>query len=161
MSRYRGRDDVDEWCDCWAYQWVAMFLRDPRKAREYVGPLNCTLGRVRELHDGASSNTEHDRPFPEGFLGDGLVVAVALRYMDGTHREMIGAHYVARLYDLSNGERFRRPVKVHTIAERMGLSTSEYANRRDIAKGMIRSAFNLDPIDLARARAKSVHVAQV
>lgn len=161
MARYRGRDDVDEWCACWAYQWVSLFLRNPRRAREYIGPLNCTLGRVRELHDGASSNTEHVRPLPEGFLGVGLVVAVALRYMDATHREMIGAHYLARVYDLDRGERLKRPVKVRVIADRMGLSLAEYANRRDVAKGMIRTAFNLDPKDLAAARGQGIEVAQV
>lgn len=158
MSRYRGRDDVDNWCDVWAYQWCSLFARDPERAREYLGSLKCTLGRVRELHDGASSSTSRDRPFPEVFLGDGLVVAVALKYMDLTHRELIGAHYLVRLYDLRTGERMRYPIKVSTMASLMGIHPSEYANRRDVAKGMIRAAFNLDTKELHVARSSDTRM---
>jgi hypothetical protein len=134
-------DDVDQWCSVWAYQWASMFLRDPRRARDYIGPLCCTLGRVHELHDGAASQTEHDRHFPEGFLGDGLVVAVAIKYLSSTHQDWLRHHYIVRVYSPDTGRAYRYPIPVPTMASRMGLDIGAYSRRRDAAKSMIRSAF--------------------
>lgn len=161
MTRYRGKDETDLQLECWAWQWVQLFVKNPERASDYIGALGCTLGRVMERHDGASSTTTRDRRFPEGFLGEALVVAVALKYMDLAHREIIGAHYVARVYDLDTGERLRRTIKVRFIAERLGLSVAEYMNRRDVAKAGVRAAFVLEPKELSLARslvAQSAHV---
>lgn len=160
MARYRGRDQVDNYCDCWAYQWSQLFSENPKQAREYIGALKCTLGRVRELYDGASSTTVSLRPMPEVFLGHGLVVAVALRYMDQTHREIIGVHYLVRFYNLDTGERLNDRIKVATLASLMGIHPSEYDARRRAAKAIIETAFNLDLKELVTAHLKMVPIAQ-
>ena len=151
MSRWQ-QDAVDFACEAWAYQWVALFGRDPRKASEYLGSLASTLGLVRVMQDGSGSGTVVGQHFPEGFLGTGLLVSVVLKHMPEPDREMIWRHYVDRWYvmlampsKVEKAPTFEpvkliRPVKQGTIAYRMGIARSEYHRRRDNAKSFIRGA---------------------
>ncbi len=152
MARWE-QDAVDFACEAWAYQWMALFGRDPRKASEYLGRLSCTLSLVTLLHDGAGGGgTLITQQFPEGFLGDGLLVNIVIKRMPESDREMIWRHYVERWYFLKpvydvkknligcDPARLIRPVKQGVIAARMGVSRSEYHSRRDQAKSFIRGA---------------------
>jgi hypothetical protein len=154
-------DDVDVACEAWAYQWVHAFAKSPDRASRAIGPLGCTLGRVMERHDGASSNTEHDRHWPEVFLGQGLIVAIALRVMSASSRELIGAHYIWRCYNPETWKAFKRPMKQSAVAHQLGVSLAEYYHRRDTAKACIRVALCLDTKEIAAAREQGVSVAQV
>ena len=160
MARWH-EDDVDCACQSWAYQWVQAFGKDPDRASRFVGPLGCTLGRVRGLHDGAASNTDRDRHFPEVCLGQGLIVAIALKCMSLTSQEIIGYHYIARCYDPTTWSAFKRPMKQGLVAERMGISRAEYYQRRDTAKACIRTALSLDTKALASARLSVVESDQM
>jgi hypothetical protein len=148
-------DDVDVACESWAHQWVANFGLPPDRAGRAIGPLGCTLGRVRELHDGASSSTERaGQHWPEVFLGQGLVVAVALRHMSEMQRLVVEHHYIRRWYDPTTWARMKRPTKQSVIAQRLGLSLSEYYTRRDTAKACIRTCLCVDTKVLARAHSQ-------
>lgn len=160
MARWK-MDDVDLACEAWAYQWVQHIANSPDRAGRYIGPMGCTLGRVRELYDGAASNTEVGRHFPEVFLGTGLVVSVALKAMSYWNREVIYRHYLERHYqphvvvDERTKEehtviaKLKRPLKVRLMAERMGISVAEYATRKEIAKACIRTVLYLDTKQVA------------
>jgi len=151
MARWQ-QDDVDVAAEAWAYQWVQGFARAPDRAGRFVGPLGCTLGRVRELHDGAASNTEHGRSWPEVFLGHGLVVAITLKCMSLSSVEAVYAHYVLRRYDDATWAEFRRPMKQVLIARRLGISLAEYYHRRDTAKACLRVGLSLDVDEIASCR---------
>src|SRR4051812_7753081 len=91
-------DHVDRACHAWAYQWVQAFAQAPEPG-QMIGNLGCTLGRVHELHDGASSSTQRNpQRFPEVFLGEALFVAIALTGMRDITRRMIWFHYVDRWF---------------------------------------------------------------
>jgi hypothetical protein len=164
MARW-PEDEVDRACQAWAYQWVQHFARDPDRAARYIGPVGCTLGRVRTMGDGASSTTERGgQHFPEVYLGDGLLVAVVLQSMAQSHREVIWAHYVWRVWNPETWAPLRRPLKQIRIAQRLGVSLPEYYHRRDAAKSSIRCAMSIDTklLDQARLRvAQSRKVAEV
>lgn len=155
MVRWQ-EDDVDAACQSWAEQWVSAFARDPDRASRYIGPLGCTLGRVRELADGASSNTQAGRHWPEVFLGQGLLVAIALKAMSQSNQEIVFAHYVWRWYEAETYRRLSRPMKQVLVARRLGISLAEYYHRRDTAKACVRTVLFLDTKDIARARGLSV-----
>lgn len=159
MARWR-QDDVDLACEAWATQWVDNFGRAPDRAGRAIGPLGCTLGRVRELHDGASSSTSRDRHWPEVFLGQGLVVAIALKAMAEMQRLVMWHHYVGRCYDQASWARLPRPTKQVVIAHRLGIGLSEYYHRRDTAKACVRVALCVDTKVLASARAQAVQGGQ-
>ena len=156
MSRW-NEDDVDIACAAWAWQWVANFGRAPDRAGRYIGPMGFTLGRVRELADGAASSTEHGRSWPEVFLGSGLVVAVVLKTMLFSQREVVWHHYVGRCYDTTTWERLKRPTKQQAIAARLGISLAEYYHRRDTAKACIRTGLTLDTKVLYQARSQVLY----
>jgi hypothetical protein len=151
MARWQ-QDSVDFACEAWAYQWVGLFGRDPRKASEYLGRLGSTLGLVRVMQDGAGSSTAVGQQFPEGFLGEGLLVNCVLKHMPAAEREMIWRHYVDRWYVVRGmldaqkktvtyePVRLARPVKQGFMADRMGICPAEYYRRRDTAKSFIRGA---------------------
>ena len=143
MARWH-QDDVDVACEAWAYQWVNALAKAPDRAGRFIGPLGCTLGRIRELHDGAASNTEHSRSWPEVFLGQGLLVAVALQAMSLSQRELIWVHYVARVYNPTTWQPLKHPLKQRVVANRIGVSLSDYYRRRDCAKACIRTVLHLE-----------------
>jgi hypothetical protein len=152
MARWHT-DDVDVSAEVWAYQWVQNFGKAPDRAGRYIGPLGCTLGLVRELHDGASSSTERSgQHWPEVFLGTGLIVAIALKAMSDTSREVIWRHYVERCYRTTDWIKLRSPLKQRVIAERMGVSLTEFYDRRDTAKACLRVALSIDADELAEAQ---------
>ena len=159
MPRWH-QDDVDVACEAWAWQWVQNFGRAPDRAGRTIGPLGCTLGRVRELHDGAASNTEHARSWPEVFLGTGLLVAVTLKAMRESQRLVVWHHYIGRRYDQSSWTLLTRPLKQTTVAERLGISLAEYYHRRDTAKLCLRVGLTLEPNEFAAARRQSASSGQ-
>jgi len=71
---------------------VQLFGNDPSRAAQYLGRVASTLGLPFTGSGGAVQT------FPEVFLGDGLVVANALKTMKETHREIVWRHYVERWY---------------------------------------------------------------
>ncbi len=85
-------DAVDYVCEAWAQQWVDLFGNDPQRASQYLGRVASTLG-LPFAGSGSAVQT-----FPEGFLGDGLLVASAMKKMRETHREILWRHYVDRWY---------------------------------------------------------------
>ena len=143
MSR-PPEDEVDVACCLWAAQWVRAFGLPPQDAASTVGPQGCTLGRVIERHDGAASSTQRDRHWPEVFRGEGLLVSRALAAMTEGERWVIHAHYIARRYDTVTWQRLRFPLRQARIAERLGLSLSDYYRRRDASKGHIRTVLHLE-----------------
>jgi hypothetical protein len=150
MARWE-QDSVDFACESWAYQWASMYARSPRKASEYVGRLSCTLGLVRIMGDGAASGGSFQQVFPEGFLGDGLVVACAMKTMTERQREWMYIHYVYRWFYLKEiaGElepvRRGRPLKQIIATEEMHINLARYFQIRDAAKRIIRDA--LTPLE--------------
>ena len=158
MARW-PQDDVDVACESWAFQWVQHFGRDPDRAARYVGATKCTLGRIRELHDGAASRTEsHSQHWPEVFLGQALLVNLALGAMSLASRRITWAHYVARCYDATTWARRPRPTKQSIIASDLGVSLAEYYTRRDVAKECIRTVLALGRAERPQAaRAGSLH----
>lgn len=149
MARWQ-QDEVDVAAEAWAFQWVQHFGRDPDRASRYIGPLGCTLGRVRELHDGAASGTEGGQQWPEVYLGTGLIVAITLQAMSYGSRQIVWHHYVWRWYDDSKWIRRSRPAKQRVVAEHLGVSLAEYYHRRDTSKACLRVGLNLDAQELAR-----------
>lgn len=143
MARWH-KDKVDVACEAWAYQWAQNYGRDPDRAGRVVGPIGCTLGRVRELYDGAASNAGHARTWPEVFLGQGLLVAIALHAMTASSREITWAHYVGRVYDPTSWQPRKRPLKQRFVAEQLGLPLSVYYLRRNTAKACVRTVLCLD-----------------
>ena len=147
------QDTVDFACEAWAHQWVSLFARDPRKASEYLGRLNCTLGEVRVMADGAASGTVVTQSFPEVFLGEGLVISCLSKWMTERDREMLFRHYADRWYVTRPAKgghggieaiRLRYPVKQEVMAHRMKISLSSYHKRRDILKSFVRCALASD-----------------
>jgi hypothetical protein len=113
-----------------------------------------------ERHDGASSNTERDRAWPEVFLGQGLYVAIALKAMTLGSREIIWAHYVGRVYNPETWAPLKRPLKQRLVAERLGVSLAEYYHRRDTAKSCVRTVLFLDTKTLASSPPAGVYLAE-
>jgi hypothetical protein len=141
---YHGRDDIDIAAESWAFQWVRHFGRDPQTAAATLGPLKCTIGRVRELGDGASSFSGYrSQTWPEVFLGTALAVNLAFQTMSLPNRAVLFAHYVLRWYDAGTWARRSRPTKQSTIAGELGIGVAEYYTRRDCAKECIRTVLDL------------------
>lgn len=137
-------DDVDVACESWAYQWVQNFGRDPDRAARYVGALRSTLGRVRELHDGASSRTQTpSQHWPEVFMGQALLVNMALSAMSEGSRLIVWSHYVLRVYDPATWARRPRAMKQAAVAAELAISVAEYYTRRDVAKECVRTVLML------------------
>lgn len=140
------QDKADFAAECWAYQWVCLFARDPRKASEYVGRLNSTLGLVRIMADGAASaGAVVNQHFPEVFLGDGLIISCLIKRLTDRQREWLFRHYVDRWYVMRLQEgrdkeqqfecvRLAHPVRQKVMASRMGISEDRYYEHRRLVK---------------------------
>lgn len=167
MSRWQ-EDEVDRACNAWAYQWVRNFANAPQTAGAAIGPLGCTLGRVRELHDAAASTGgRRDEHWPEVFMGEGLLVAIALNAMHELTRQVIHRHYIERWFAPVPGkgglvtlERRSRPTKQAVIAARMGVSLARYYTLRDCAKQCVSVVLTLDSKGLASRGGTGVQAAQ-
>jgi hypothetical protein len=73
--------------------------------------------------------------------------------MSEGQRALTHAHYIARWYDPETWRRLARPTKQRVMAQRLGLSLSEYYTRRDVAKSCIRVVLTLDSKVLSLAPA--------
>jgi hypothetical protein len=154
MARWE-QDAVDFACEAWAYQWVSLYARDPRKASEYVGRLASTLGLVRTMGDGAGATGTVAQVYPEVFLGDGLLVSCVMKSMTERQREWMFVHYVYRWFALRDVEvngkvlsevvRRGRPIKQLVATEEMHISLARYFVIRDAAKRRVRDA--LAPVE--------------
>jgi hypothetical protein len=151
MARWK-QDEVDVACEAWAFQWCALFARDPRKASEHLGRVGSTLSLVKMMGDGASSSTVVEQGFPEVFLGVGLVVSCIIKHLNESDREMLFRHYIDRWYaqrPVPGLERsievvkLRYPIKQTIIAQRMGVSVATYHQRRDRAKACVATALGV------------------
>jgi hypothetical protein len=143
-------DTVDRACALWAAQWVRAFGRAPQVARDALGPLGCTLGRVLERHDGAASGTERDRHFPEVFEDDGLIVACILKTLSYSKAKVIHVHYIERWYRAPKWIKQAKPVRQVVVAERAGWTLREYLRYRDSAKTAIQGALDLSVSEIWR-----------
>lgn len=97
MARWQ-QDAVDFACEAWAWQWINLFARLPLKASEQLGRIGSTLDLVKVMGDGAGSGGIVMQVYPECFLGDGLVVACAMRQMRERDRDILWRHYVDRWF---------------------------------------------------------------
>ena len=123
----RRLDAVDIACEEWADQMREMFgLRDPRRARDYVGAIRCTLAARRDLHHGARSS-KPDQRWPEfPFSGRSAVVNVVYKRLPESLQEILVAHYVAT-----------SPRSKGLRADLMGISPREYWLRVARAKAAV------------------------
>jgi hypothetical protein len=146
MARWH-QDDVDVACETWAYQWVQNFGLAPDRAGRTVGPFGCTLGSK-----GATSRSNvYDAHYPEVYLGQGLIVAIAHKAMRESQRLVLWHHYIGRRYDTTTWKLLPRPAKQTAVADRLGISLAEYYARRDTAKACISVVLTLDTKALASA----------
>lgn len=98
MGRRSRNDAIDTLGQAWGRQRrVLLGLSEPKLAREYVGSLTCTLGRIRQLHDGAGSGaSRRDQKFPEVYTGDAFLVNLAYKAMAPDKRAVMDVHYAVR-----------------------------------------------------------------
>lgn len=129
------QDPIDYVCEAWAYQWVQLFGNEPTKAAQYLGRVASTLG-LPFAGSGSAVQT-----FPEGFLGDGLLVARSLRFMKEAHREFIWRHYVDRWY------------YVRLIADR---GIYEHTTLRTIVDERSKQPLEVYTVDRSRPKARAV-----
>jgi hypothetical protein len=98
-------------------------MRKPT-ARDYLGPMGCTLGNVKDTWDGAGSFTASMQRFPEVYCGELFHVNRAFHHMAPTLREIMDAHYV-----------HIAPVKLKH--DRLGIKWSEYWSRVGRVKAFV------------------------
>lgn len=73
---------------------------------EMLGRMKCTLGRVKEDREGASSGIVSQH-FPEVYSGTSLIVHRCwLRMSNGLWRQIMDAHYVWREVDVTEKAKF-------------------------------------------------------
>ena len=97
MARWQ-QDVVDFACEAWAFQWINLFARLPLKGSEQLGRTGSTLDLIKVMGDGAGAGGIVTQFYPECFMGDGLVVACALRHLREKDRDILWHHYVDRWY---------------------------------------------------------------
>ena len=126
----RKRDDIDLLCESWAkVRRELIGIRHPLTAREYLGPLKCTLGARRDLHAGAKSNGV-DQRWPEyPYTGDLYLVNLAIKRMPPSLAEICDWHWT-----------LEQPRDKRLRADLMGLSRDQYWKRIARAKEFIAGA---------------------
>ena len=144
MPRWQ-QDEADVAAEDWGLQWATLYANDPETARETLGPIRCTLGRVRIMGDGAGSGTVVSQHFPEAFLGRGLVVSCLAHDLTEGQRAWLWVHYVWRWYTLrpKRGKdqenrfhliRLNRPTKQLAAAGLLGVDERRYYQVRQRVK---------------------------
>lgn len=120
----RKPDAFDEMFRRWAMKRRELLGVTPMQkplAKDYVGPLTCTLGNVKDTWDGASSRTAQDQHYPEVYPEDDVETNRAFKHMPGMYQQIVDVHYVYML-----------PVKTKLPA--LDIKKSEYWTRVENAK---------------------------
>jgi hypothetical protein len=123
----RKPDAIDELLQRWAKKRRELLGITPMQrplARDYVGPLTCTLGNVKDTWDGASSRTAKDQHYPEVYPEDDYETNRAIQHMPGILREIVEFHYV-----------YTVPIK--TKLPVLDIASSEYWARVNRAKSFV------------------------
>jgi hypothetical protein len=100
-----GRRSNNEYVDALCREWGVvrrqlMGFDDPRRAREYIGAVRCTLGERRDLHAGSRSN-KLDIHWPEVYEGRARLVNAAFQALDPYKRIVMDLQYAAHKTDPS------------------------------------------------------------
>lgn len=118
-------DATDHLCMRWAATRRELLgLAHPRRAQEFVGAIRCSLGNVQRHHDGASSFTPREQNFPEVYVGDALLVNLAVKRMPPDLRAFMDLHFT-----LGRGANRRM--------ELLGIPRGQYWRRVNDAKRFI------------------------
>ena len=126
MGRRRRGDATDLACYAWARERRRLLgLDEPRTARETVGPVRSTLGRIRVYGDGAgATRPPRGGTFPEVYTGDAFAVNRAYHAMRPDLRRVMDVHYVAR-------------APIDDKAEALAMSVRSYFNRVNVARAFV------------------------
>jgi hypothetical protein len=126
----RKRNAVDLACEEWAVPMRELLgAAQPKLAKDYLGPVRCTLAARRDLHHGARSGRV-EQHFPEyPFRGTAALVNTVYRRMPEPIQEIMVAHYVALT-----------PRSKTLRADLMGISVRDYWNRLGRAKSAVDGA---------------------
>ena len=123
MGRRGRADALDLACREWARQRrVVLGLEPTLHAHSCIGPLSCTLDKIRRLHANAALlssggfTVEQSQHWPEVYTDGALDVARAYHAMPSDLRQILDVHYV-----LSG--------LVTMKADRLALSPRSYFNR--------------------------------
>jgi hypothetical protein len=134
----KRRDEIDLLMESWARVRREMVgIRHPLTAREYLGPLKCTLGARRDLHHGSRSG-KIDQAWPEfPYRGTLFVVNRAVKAMPPTLAEVVDWHWTL---SVPRDKRMR--------ADLMGISPDQYwkrvARAKEFVAGALAVSENLD-----------------
>ena len=130
--RQRERDGTDLLCESWAHTRRELLgLREPVYARDYLGSLRSTLGRVKDCADGSSGAIPQH--YPEVYTGPAFHVNRAFQAMPPLLKAVMDLHYVfhgpdarkARALDLARREYFALVGKAKTSVDRYLSTVSE------------------------------------
>lgn len=95
MGRRSKNDAIDQKIKEWAKTRRQLVgVDDPKKSKEYVGALRCTLAQRRDLHAGSKSNTV-DIHWPEVYEGESVLVNQAFHRMRPWLKVVMDVHFVA------------------------------------------------------------------
>jgi hypothetical protein len=67
---------------------------DPKKSKDFIGALRCTLAHRRDLHAGSKSNTL-DIQWPEVYEGESAIINRAFHRMRPWLKVVMDTHFVA------------------------------------------------------------------
>jgi hypothetical protein len=128
MSR-RGRDVIDVAIEEWARQRRRIVgVEAPLTAREFIGPVRCTLGNRRGLH--GKGNGRWDQPYPELYTGRMVRAVNAAYWASNPRRKLIlDVHYVM-------------PGQADAKAQAIGISRPTYYRRVQAARSFIENFLN-------------------
>jgi len=140
----KRRELVDILLEAWARERRELLgLRHPLSAREYIGPLRCTLSARRDLHAGARSEgrrVEHWPEFP--YTGDLALVNLVVKATPEPLRSIYDWHWT-----------LERPKDKRQRAELVGLSSTVYWHRVGFCRERVLGA--LAVLDSVRTHAGS------
>lgn len=120
------RDEVDTWCDEWAYQRRMILGITDLEPRDRLGKLRSTLGAIKTEREGASQGTV-SQSFPEVYTGTALLVHRAWSTMNRQWGSVINIHYVLR------------ELKVKSKADEVGVPVALYWKYLEFGKNFVHS----------------------
>lgn len=127
--RGRGKDLIDQLCERWAsVRRKVLGITETIKSSEVLGSPHCTMAE-KQILTGTSGNV--NQHFPEVYVGDNLVIHRAFRSMPYQVAKVFEVHYIIRAPQREK-------------AEALGLSQSEYSQRKAIAKHIVESFLNAE-----------------
>ena len=97
MGRRSKADVIDGVCREWGIvRRQVTGVDDPRKAKDYIGALKCTLAQRRDMHAGSKTNFTESQHWPELYTGDAIYVNEAFHSMRPFQRVVMEIHYCSR-----------------------------------------------------------------